>query len=109
MIKKIPTHDPQTGELNPYYKELTGQENPFLVPQTNKTVLSDPQMSKSIKRTHDGNYVFLFKNNAIEIDDFSYFGCMEDSLKTSLVDSLVNEFQSALECVLFKKHQIENF
>jgi len=25
----IPTHDPQTGELNPYYKELTGEENPL--------------------------------------------------------------------------------
>jgi len=25
----IPTHDPQTGELNPYYKELTGKENPL--------------------------------------------------------------------------------
>ena len=26
---KIPTHDPQTGELNPYYKELTGKKNPL--------------------------------------------------------------------------------
>jgi len=25
----IPTHDPQTGEINPYYKELTGKENPL--------------------------------------------------------------------------------
>ena len=25
----IPTHDPQTGEVNPYYKELTGKENPL--------------------------------------------------------------------------------
>ena len=24
---KIPTHDPQTGELNPYYEELTGEKN----------------------------------------------------------------------------------
>ena len=23
---KIPTHDPQTGELNPYYEELTGEK-----------------------------------------------------------------------------------
>jgi predicted HAD superfamily Cof-like phosphohydrolase len=28
-MKKIPTHDPQTGELNPYYKELTGKKNPL--------------------------------------------------------------------------------
>jgi hypothetical protein len=27
--KKIPTHDPQTGELNPYYEELTGEKNPL--------------------------------------------------------------------------------
>lgn len=25
----IPEIDPQTGELNPYYKELTGKNNPF--------------------------------------------------------------------------------
>ena len=29
-MAKIPTHDPQTGELNPYYKELTGKRNPLL-------------------------------------------------------------------------------
>ena len=23
---KIPTHDPQTGELNPYYEKLTGNK-----------------------------------------------------------------------------------
>jgi hypothetical protein len=27
---EIPTHDPQTGELNPYYEELTGEKNPLL-------------------------------------------------------------------------------
>jgi len=26
---EVPTHDPQTGELNPYYKDLTGKENPY--------------------------------------------------------------------------------
>lgn len=25
----IPTHDPYTGEINPYYEELTGKENPL--------------------------------------------------------------------------------
>ena len=25
----VPTHDPQTGELNPYYEELTGKKNPL--------------------------------------------------------------------------------
>lgn len=27
--KKIPTHDPYTGELNPYYQDLTGETNPL--------------------------------------------------------------------------------
>lgn len=26
---EIPTHDPYTGELNPYYEELTGEKNPL--------------------------------------------------------------------------------
>jgi len=26
---EIPTHDPQTGELNPYYEELTEKKNPL--------------------------------------------------------------------------------
>lgn len=29
-MNKIPTHDPYTGELNPYYEELTGERNPLL-------------------------------------------------------------------------------
>ena len=32
-MDKIPTHDPQTGDTNPYYKELTGEENPYPVLQ----------------------------------------------------------------------------
>jgi hypothetical protein len=27
--ENIPTHDPYTGELNPYYEELTGEKNPY--------------------------------------------------------------------------------
>jgi hypothetical protein len=37
-VKNIPTHDPYTGELNPYYEELTGQKNPLSV--THKTNFS---------------------------------------------------------------------
>jgi len=29
MKKEIPTHDPYTGELNPYYEELTHKKNPL--------------------------------------------------------------------------------
>jgi len=32
MKQVIPTHDPQTGELNPYYEELTGEKNPLEIP-----------------------------------------------------------------------------
>jgi len=28
-VYKVPTHDPQTGELNPNYEEVTGQNNPW--------------------------------------------------------------------------------
>ena len=33
---EIPTHDPQTGQLNPYYEELTGKKNPLLGKQTDE-------------------------------------------------------------------------
>jgi hypothetical protein len=36
-MNKIPTHDPYTGELNPYYEELTGEKNP-LSPKTEETI-----------------------------------------------------------------------
>lgn len=29
MENKLPKHNPQTGELNPYYEELTGEKNPL--------------------------------------------------------------------------------
>ena len=29
MKNNIPTHDPQTGKINPFYEELTGQPNPL--------------------------------------------------------------------------------
>ena len=34
MNHKIPTHDPYTGELNPYYEELTGEPNPLATSST---------------------------------------------------------------------------
>ena len=36
-MNKIPTHDPYTGELNPYYEELTGEKNPFSTPFDNES------------------------------------------------------------------------
>ena len=38
----VPTHDPQTGELNPYYEELTGKKNPL-----------DSYRDKMIKKVED--------------------------------------------------------
>jgi hypothetical protein len=32
----IPTHDPQTGDINPYYEELTGSKNPLVVSNIDK-------------------------------------------------------------------------
>ena len=29
MNNEIPTHDPQTGDINPFYQELTGRPNPL--------------------------------------------------------------------------------
>jgi len=45
MIKEIPTHDPQTGELNPYYKKLTGNENPL-----NQSIINPDLYSKINKK-----------------------------------------------------------
>lgn len=28
---QVPTHDPHTGELNPYYEEITGKKKPIRV------------------------------------------------------------------------------
>lgn len=33
----IPTHDPQSGELNPFYEELTGKKNPLKSETMNAT------------------------------------------------------------------------
>lgn len=35
-VYKVPTHDPQTGELNPHYEEVTGQNNPWDVHGNNE-------------------------------------------------------------------------
>ena len=44
MSKKIPTHDPYTGELNPYYEELTGQPNPLSVKTNTLTTFDSNQL-----------------------------------------------------------------
>ena len=46
---KIPTHDPQTGELNPYYKELTGKKNPLTKEQIDDIVYLRKNLMKGLK------------------------------------------------------------
>jgi hypothetical protein len=40
MKRPIPTHDPQTGELNPYYEELTGEKNPMSASEERPTTFN---------------------------------------------------------------------
>ena len=48
-VKTIPTHDPQTGELNPYYEELTGNKNPLLCEEYNSQEFKFKIGDKAIK------------------------------------------------------------
>jgi len=57
MENKIPTHDPYTGELNPYYEELTGEKNP-LSPE-DKIVIPTFDMKGKLIKTGDE---FLLKD-----------------------------------------------
>ena len=36
---EVPTHDPHTGELNPYYEEITGKKNPLELTEQDKIKL----------------------------------------------------------------------
>lgn len=40
----VPTHDPQTGELNPHYEKLTGKKNPLVNPDL--IIKTEPRMIK---------------------------------------------------------------
>jgi hypothetical protein len=42
--KNIPKYDPQTGELNPYYEELTSKKNPMTIKPI-KTLVNDYKAS----------------------------------------------------------------
>jgi len=45
---EIPTYDPQTGELNPYYEELTGKPNPLFCDKINSR--NDSYKNKDIEK-----------------------------------------------------------
>lgn len=57
---KIPTHDPQTGELNPYYEELTRENNPL----TGEIKTKYPPLRFDKE--------FLTKKQIDDIDDIEY-------------------------------------
>lgn len=44
--KEIPTHDPQTGELNPYYEELTGEPNPMTPTKSEDFISEDDALNR---------------------------------------------------------------
>lgn len=69
MDKNIPKYDPQSGELNPFYEELTGKPNPL-----NKSIVNPKLyakiMNKDFKydseiKTYD-SYVKRTKRNLLE-------------------------------------------
>lgn len=48
-MKNVPTHDPQTGELNPYYEELTGKKNPLTKEQIDDIKYVRKNLMKGLK------------------------------------------------------------
>jgi len=87
----IPTHDPQTGELNPYYKELTGEENPLEefdnIPEDIKNK-EDELMLEAEKRMNiigqngnDGLHYEQEKKNIDHIETKVLFRTQEEILK----------------------------
>jgi hypothetical protein len=60
-VYKVPTHDPQTGELNPNYEEVTGQNNPWDV------------YGRSITESHYTQYYVIHREQVtlnLQIEEF---------------------------------------
>ena len=55
-MKNIPTHDPYTGELNPYYEELTGEKNPLLTDNENDNYCFDLSTLIGTEFRYNGKY-----------------------------------------------------
>lgn len=56
MEKRIPTHDPHTGDLNPHYEELTGDKNPFSIENNNDNYCFDLSTLIGREFKHRGEY-----------------------------------------------------
>jgi len=72
----IPTHDPQTGEINPHYKELTGNENP---------------LEEDTSRLTDTTKTLIVENNLS--DDEKH---IEEVVKSFMEDDLVDDWLEEL-------------
>lgn len=55
-MKTIPTHDPYTGELNPYYEELTGEKNPLIPNNMDNNYCFDLSTLIGKKFRYNGKY-----------------------------------------------------
>jgi hypothetical protein len=77
--KEIPLYDPYTGELNPYYEELTGKKNPL--------DFTDEDMS----RLTDTTKTLIVENNLS--DDEKH---IEEAVKSFMEDDLVDEWLEEL-------------
>ena len=68
-MKKIPTHDPYTGELNPYYEELTGEKNPLSIKSSPMIELMNILLSSSRLVPNDQQYGYLVRRLLEEAKD----------------------------------------
>ncbi len=64
--RKIPTYDPYTGELNPYYEELTGKPNPL---STVKIINMPKKENKNLEKMPNQKWhqIISFIKSAIRI------------------------------------------
>lgn len=86
--KNIPTHDPYTGELNPYYEELTGEPNPLMIVKEN--VLMDsktPNYDFFNKKAED----FCEKEYAGSWDWFSHRTTFMEGVKSVMKEILTED------------------
>jgi len=62
--REIPTHDPYTGELNPYYEDLTGEKNPY---EIKKEEYSNPTIEECVKMLEE-KYMYSSTGDAYAIN-----------------------------------------
>jgi len=106
IIRTIPTHDPQTGELNPNYKELTGKENPL----EEKSVITNTGPSDELKKRVKENQDKLKKEEPpttpismmtdLEEDYFGELERLTDTTQTLIVGNNLSDDEKHIEEVV---------